>query len=103
MKALNCMIPECTYLYWVEAAQRWFSNAGLLAYQDVKWDPTKQSTTTSHQDQETKALVNEDLFQIGTNWVLAAPIMQAQATRQAPQPDTRLYGTESTRLSWPRK
>jgi hypothetical protein len=65
MKALNCMIPECIHLYGVEAAQRWFSNAGLLAYQDVKWDPTKQSTT-SHQDKETKALVDEDLFQIGT-------------------------------------
>jgi hypothetical protein len=82
MKALNCMIPECIHLYGVEAAQRWFSNAGLLACQDVKWDPTKQSTT-SHQDQETKALVDED--QTGTNWMLTAPIMQAQATRPAPQ------------------
>jgi hypothetical protein len=84
MKALNCMIPECIHLYGIEAAQRWFSNAGLLAYLDVKWDPTKQSTT-SHQDKETKVLVDEDLFQIGTNWMLTAPIMQAQATRTAPQ------------------
>jgi hypothetical protein len=84
IKALNCMIPECSHLYGVEAAKRWYSNAGLLAYQDVTWDPTKQSTT-SHQDQETKALVDEDMFQIGTNWVLTAPIMQTQATRPAPQ------------------
>jgi hypothetical protein len=84
VKALNCMIPECVHLYGIEAAKRCFSNAGLLAYQDVKWDPTKQSTT-SHQDQESKALVDEYLFQIGTNWMMTAPIMQAQMTRKAPQ------------------
>jgi hypothetical protein len=54
MKALNCMIPECIHLYGVEAAKCWISNAGFLTYQGVKWDPTKQ-LTTSHQDQETKA------------------------------------------------
>jgi hypothetical protein len=97
MKALNCMIPECIHLYGIEAAKRWFSNLGLLAYQDVKWDPTKQSTT-SHQDQETKALVDEDLFQIGTNWMLTAPIMKAKATRQAPQtPDYTVQNLLATR------
>jgi hypothetical protein len=93
MKALNCMIPECIHLYGIEAAELWFSNAGLLAYQGVKWDPTKQSTT-SHKDQETKALVDEDLFQIGTNWMLTAPIMQAQAGRQAP-PQTPDYTVQN--------
>jgi hypothetical protein len=83
MKALNCMIPECIHLYGIEAAERWFSNAGLLAYQGVKWDP-KQQSTTSHKDQEIKALVDEDLFQIGTNWMLTAPIMKATASRQTP-------------------
>jgi hypothetical protein len=38
-KALNCMIPECTYLlYGAAAAKAWFSNAGLIAYQNVTWD-----------------------------------------------------------------
>jgi hypothetical protein len=89
MKALNCMIPECLHHYGEDAAKIWFSNAGLLAYQNVTWDPNKQSTT-SHQDSTTKALVEEDLFQIGSNWKMEAPILQTQTTRddrQAQQPN----------------
>jgi hypothetical protein len=48
--------------------------------QDVKWDPTKKSTT-SQQDHETRALVEEDLFNIGTDWKLVAPIRQTKAAR----------------------
>jgi len=80
MKALNSMIPECLHHYGEEAAKVWFSNAGLLAFQNVKWDPKKQSTT-SHQDSATRALVEEDLFQIGTNWKIEAPILTPTSTR----------------------
>jgi hypothetical protein len=103
-KALNCMIPECTYLYGEAAAKKWFSNAGLLAYQNVNWDPTTQATT-SHQDHATQALVKEDLFHIGTSWKSQAPIMKPQAARPedtgqqytvqnllaAPQTDTDIH------------
>jgi hypothetical protein len=78
LKALNSMIPECTYLYGEAAAKKWFSNAGLLAYQQVNWDPMTQPTT-SHQDQATQALVEEDLFQIGTTWKSQATILRPQA------------------------
>jgi hypothetical protein len=80
LKALNSMIPECTYLYGEAAAKRWFSNTGLLAYQQVNWDPTTQATT-SHQDQTTQALVEEDLFQIGHTWKTQATILKPEATR----------------------
>jgi hypothetical protein len=80
MKALNCMTPECLHHYGQEAAKLWFSNAGLLACQNVKWDPTKQSTM-SHQGAETRTLVEEDLFQVGSNWKVEAPIMKPKALR----------------------
>jgi hypothetical protein len=80
IKALNCMISECTYLYGEEAVKRWFSNAGLMAYQNVNWDPSTEATT-SHQDHTTQALVEEDLFELGSAWMSQAPILQPQANR----------------------
>jgi hypothetical protein len=80
MRALNGMIPECLHHYGEDAAKLWFSNAGLLAYHQVKWDPTKKSTT-SQQDHTTCDLVEEDLFQLGSLWKLKAPIMKAKAKR----------------------
>jgi hypothetical protein len=84
IKALNCMVPECTYLYGEAAAKRWFSNTGLLAYQNVNWDPSTQATT-SHQDHTTQALVEEDLFELGSAWMNQAPILQPQANRPQSQ------------------
>jgi hypothetical protein len=63
MRVLNGMIPECLHYYGEDAAKLRFSNAGLLAYHQVKWDPTKKSTTLQH-DHTTRALVEEDLFQL---------------------------------------
>jgi hypothetical protein len=94
IKALNCMIPECLHYYGEEATKVWFSNAGLLAYQNVKWDPDKQSTT-SHQDSTTKALVDEDLFHIGSNWKMEAPIIQPEATRDQRQQQQKIYTVEN--------
>jgi hypothetical protein len=82
MKAINYMIPECLHEYGTDAAAQWFTTSGLLAYQNVKWDPTKRSTT-SQQDRETNALVEEALFGIGTTWKLDAPVMQGQPQRPA--------------------
>jgi hypothetical protein len=82
MKAINYMIPECLHEYGTDAAAQWFTTPGLLAYQNVKWDPTKRSTT-SQQDRETKALVEEDLFGIGTTWKLDAPVLRGQPQRPA--------------------
>jgi hypothetical protein len=75
MKALSYMIPECIHLYGQAAATLWFTTPRLLAYQKVKWDPSKRSTT-SQNDRETKALVEEDLFGIGTTWKMNATIMR---------------------------
>jgi hypothetical protein len=83
-RAVNNMIPECIHEYGLAAAQQWFTNLGLEAYTHVKWDPTNRSTT-SQQDCETRALVEEDLFGIGTNWKIEAPIMKTQ-TLQPTQP-----------------
>jgi hypothetical protein len=77
-RALNNMIPECVHEYGIEAAKKWFTNICLEAYRQVKWDPSKRSTT-SQQDRETRALVEEDLFGIGTNWKIEAPIMKTKS------------------------
>jgi hypothetical protein len=82
MEAINYMIPECLHEYGTDAAAQWFTTPSLLAYQNVKWDPTKRSTTLQ-QDRETKALVEEDFFGIGTTWKLDAPVLRGQPQRPA--------------------
>jgi hypothetical protein len=82
MQALNYMIPKCTHEFGKEAAKLWFTTPGLLAYQHVKLDPDKRSTT-SQQDRETCAMVSKDLFGIGTSWKIKAPIMRGIARRPA--------------------
>jgi hypothetical protein len=79
-KALSYMIPECVHLYGQAAATLWFTTPGLLAYEKVKWDPNKRSTT-SQNDRDTKALVEEDLFGIGTTWKLNTSILQGKPQR----------------------
>jgi hypothetical protein len=74
------MIPECVHEYGLVAAQKWFTNVGLAAYQHITWDPTKKSTT-SQQDHKNRAFVEEDLFGIGTNWKIKAPIMRMKSMR----------------------
>jgi hypothetical protein len=88
------MIPECLHYYGEEAAKARFSNAGLLAYKNVNWDPTKQ-LTTSHQDYATQALVEEDLFQTGSNWKMKAPIIQPQTNHDKWQAQQKNYTVEN--------
>jgi hypothetical protein len=91
-KALSYMIPECVHLYGQAAATLWFTTPGLLAYENVKWDPNKRSTT-SQNDRDMRALVEEDLFGIGTTWKLNTSILQGKPqrpSRQAQTPTTPL-------------
>jgi hypothetical protein len=53
------MIPEYLHRFGQEAS-KWFTGAGLLVYQDVKWNPDK-GTTTSAKEHESAATVKEDL------------------------------------------
>jgi hypothetical protein len=96
IKALNCMIPECTFRYGKEAAQKWFSNADLLAYQNVNyWDPTTQATT-SHQDHATRALVDvKTFFNSAPPGKVSPPIMQPQAAQPQNQSTYQPYSVEN--------
>jgi hypothetical protein len=80
VKALSYMIPECIHIYGQAAATLWFTTPGLLAYQNVKWDPSKRSTT-SQSDRAARALVDEDLFGIGTTWKLNAAVLKGTPQR----------------------
>lgn len=66
VRVLHNMVPECLHLYGEEAA-RWFTNIGLMAYQDVKWDPLLNATTSVN-DETTNELVEENYFGMGEGW-----------------------------------
>jgi hypothetical protein len=66
VRVLHNMIPECLYLYGAEAG-KWFTSIGLVAYQDVKWDPLLNATTSINDD-DAAALVDEKLFGMGNEW-----------------------------------
>ena len=71
MRVLNNMIPECLHLYGSQAG-KWFTNIGLLAYQDVKWDPMLNITTAADDDAADE-MVEEHLFGMGSEWKDALP------------------------------
>jgi hypothetical protein len=95
VKALDYMIPECVHLYGQECANLWFTSTGLLAFQHVQWDPCKRSTTSMH-DRETKALVEENLFGIGTDWKKDTALLQGKAQRPSPSPGQPLTTVQAT-------
>lgn len=66
LQVLHTMIPECLHLHGPEAA-RWFTNVGLMAYQDVKWDD-KNKTATSLHDDTAVDMVEEDFCGMGDEW-----------------------------------
>jgi hypothetical protein len=94
VKALDYMIPECVHLYGQEAANLWFTSTGLLAFQNVKWDPRKRSTTSTH-DRETKALVEENLFGIGTDWQNDTALLRGKAQRPSTAPGQPLPAVQA--------
>jgi hypothetical protein len=66
LRTLNTMIPECLHLYGAEAA-RWFTAGGLMAFQDIRWDPVTNATTSSN-DEALLQMVEEDFFGMGDDW-----------------------------------
>jgi len=65
--ALMDMIPECSYKYGVDATG-WFISDAISAFQAIKWDPAKK-TTVSEFDEEAAAMVAEDIFGMGDDWL----------------------------------
>ena len=63
---ISSMIPEMVFKYGPEC-QKWFSEDGLSYFENVIWDPTKLSTTSTT-DQHTQDLVDEDLWDLGDEW-----------------------------------
>lgn len=66
LQIMNNMIPECLHEYGEHAA-RWFTNMGLIAYQDVKWDKTLNAPTSIHDEAATE-LLDEDFYGMGEEW-----------------------------------
>lgn len=66
LRVINTMIPECIHLYGMDAT-RWFTPSGLMAYQDIKWDPVTHGTTSIH-DEVLVEMVEEDFFGMGMSW-----------------------------------
>ena len=61
------MIPECFYSYGPDVKQQ-FLNGGLIACQNIKWDPNASETSLTKEDKASAALVIEDLFDVGEAW-----------------------------------
>lgn len=66
LRTINTMIPECLSLYGPEAA-KWFTQHGLMAYQDIRWDE-KTKSTISTQDTVLQEILDEDFFGMGDIW-----------------------------------
>jgi hypothetical protein len=75
VRVLHNMIPECFHQYGEQAA-RWFTNVGLMAYQDVKWDPLLNATTSAN-DETVTEMVEENHFGMGSEW--KAPVLHEPA------------------------
>ena len=75
------MIPECVAIYGESTAQKWFTNRGLLAFQHIRWNPNTRSTV-SEADNETRKMVDEDIFGFGSGWQDQSPILQQRHIRQ---------------------
>ena len=65
--ALLNMIPECIALYSETTAHNWFTNKGLLAFHHIKWNQ-KPRMTKSNADNETRQLVDKDIFRLGSDY-----------------------------------
>jgi hypothetical protein len=63
---LSNLIPEYLHRFGEEAS-KWFSSAGLIVYKDIKWNPTK-GTTTSTNEHVSEAMVQEDLWGLNAKW-----------------------------------
>jgi hypothetical protein len=66
LRFLHNMIPEFLHRFG-EDATKWFTSAGLIIYKDIKWNPTKGKTTSS-KEHESEEMVNEDPWDLRTQW-----------------------------------
>jgi hypothetical protein len=75
---MNNLIPECLHLLG-PAAAKWFTHDGLLAFQNVTWNP--DSGRTQSNDREMAEFVDEDFYGMGANW---KPVSTARPTASTP-------------------
>ncbi len=73
------MIPEYLHRFG-EGATKWFTGAGLLVYKDVKWNPTK-GTTSSAKEHESEEMVKEDLWGLNDKWEELKKTKASETTR----------------------
>lgn len=60
------MIPEFLHTFGKDAT-KWFTGSGLLIYKDIKWNPTKK-TTSSSKEKESEEMVQEDVWELNAKW-----------------------------------
>jgi hypothetical protein len=64
--AINNIIPEALHTYGPSAG-KWFTSQALMMYENIKWDPTKKSTTTQMAT-DTSKILEEDLWGLANTW-----------------------------------
>ena len=77
---LSNLIPELLFTHGPEAS-KWFSGQGLSVYKDVRWNPTK-GTTSSTNARASADMVEEDLWDLGEKW--KSLTVNPQKTEQRP-------------------
>jgi hypothetical protein len=90
------MIPEYLHQFG-EGATKWFTGAGLLVYKDVKWNPTK-GTTSSAKEHKSEEMVKEDLWGLNDKWEELKKTKASNTTRpdaSTLDADTMATGEES--------
>jgi hypothetical protein len=65
-EAINNIIPETLHLYG-PAAGKWFTASALAMYENIEWDPQKQTTTT-HVTSDTAKILDKDLWGLAGIW-----------------------------------
>jgi hypothetical protein len=60
------LIPELLHIHGPKAS-KWFSGQGLSVYKDVRWNPTKRTTSSSNA-RDSAAMVEEDVWDLREKW-----------------------------------
>ena len=76
---LSNLIPEMLHVHGDDAA-KWFTSQGLQVYLNVRWNPTK-GTTTSANAKESADMVKEDLWDLGAKWKTLAEETKIETKR----------------------
>jgi hypothetical protein len=86
---LQNLIPEILHVHGPEAT-KWFTSQGISVYKDVRWNPTKGTTSSTHA-KASAAMVEEDLWDLGEEWKTLAAI----TTKPGLRPDTATLDTQT--------